>query len=33
MRMYNPPHPGVFLKEEVIEPLDLTITTASRYLV
>ena len=32
MRMYNPPHPGVFLKEEVIEPLKLTITTASRIL-
>ncbi len=32
MRMYNPPHPGVFLKEEVIESLKLTITTASRIL-
>lgn len=32
MRMHNPPHPGVFLKEEVIEPLKLTITTASRIL-
>ena len=32
MRMYNPPHPGVFLKEEVIEPLKLTITTASKIL-
>ena len=32
MRMYKPPHPGVFLKEEVIEPLKLTITTASRIL-
>ena len=32
MRMYNPPHPGVFLKEEVIQPLKLTITTASRIL-
>jgi addiction module HigA family antidote len=30
--MHNPPHPGVFLKEEVIEPLKLTITTASRIL-
>ena len=32
MRMYNPPHPGVFLKEEVIDPLDLTVTTASKML-
>ena len=32
MRMYNPPHPGVFLKEEVIDPLDLTVTTASKIL-
>ena len=32
MRMYNLLHPGVFLKEEVIEPLDLTITTASKIL-
>lgn len=32
MRMYNPPHPGVFLKEEVIESLKLTITTASKIL-
>ncbi|MGH7909506.1 MAG: HigA family addiction module antitoxin [Thermodesulfobacteriota bacterium] len=32
MRMYNPPHPGVFLKEEVIGPLNLTVTTASKIL-
>jgi len=32
MRMYDPPHPGVFLKEEVIDPLDLTVTTASQIL-
>ena len=32
MRMYNPHHLGVFLKEEVIVPLDLTITTASKIL-
>jgi antitoxin HigA-1 len=25
-----PPHPGVFLKEEIIESLKLTITTASK---
>jgi addiction module HigA family antidote len=30
--MYDPPHPGVFLKEEVIEPLGLTITSASQVL-
>ncbi len=32
MRMYNPSHPGVFLKEEVIEPLGLTVTDAARIL-
>ena len=32
MRMYNPPHPGVFLKEEVIEPLGLTVTNAAKVL-
>ena len=32
MRMYNPPHPGVFLKVEVIEPLNLTMTTTSKIL-
>ena len=32
MRMYNPPHPGVFLKEELIESLGLTVTTASKVL-
>ena len=32
MRMYTPPHPGVFLKEEVVEPLNLTVTTASKIL-
>lgn len=32
MRMYNPPHPGVFLKGEVIDPLKLIITTASKIL-
>jgi len=32
MRMYNPPHPGVFLKEELIESLSLTVTTASKVL-
>lgn len=32
MRMYDPPHPGIFLKEEVIGPLGLTVTTASKIL-
>jgi len=32
MRMNNPPHPGVFLKEELIESLSLTVTTASKVL-
>lgn len=32
MRMYNPPHPGVFLKEEVISPLGLTVTSAAEIL-
>ena len=30
--MYNPPHPGVFLKEEVIETHDLTVTDAAKIL-
>ena len=32
MRMYNPPHPGTFLKEEVIESLNLTVTSAAAIL-
>jgi addiction module HigA family antidote len=32
MRMYNPPHPGVFLKDEIIVPYKLTVTTASEIL-
>ncbi|MGH7901153.1 MAG: HigA family addiction module antitoxin [Thermodesulfobacteriota bacterium] len=32
MRMHNPPHPGVFLKEELIGSLGLTVTTASKAL-
>ncbi len=32
MRMYNLPHPGVFLKEEVVDPLNLTVTIASKIL-
>ncbi len=29
MRMLNPPHPGAFVKTEVIEPLGLTIAAAA----
>lgn len=32
MHMYNPPHPGVFPKEEVIESLVLTVTDAAKIL-
>ena len=29
MRMFNPPHPGAFVKTEVIEPLGLTVSAAA----
>lgn len=29
MEMYNPPHPGEMLKEEVLKPLNLTVTKAA----
>jgi addiction module HigA family antidote len=29
MEMYNPPHPGIILKEEVIEPLNISIAQAA----
>ena len=29
MRMLNPPHPGAFVKTEVIDPLDLTVAAAA----
>ena len=32
MRMYNPPHPGVFLRQEVIEAHGLSITAAAKIL-
>lgn len=32
MRMLNPPHPGAFVKTEVIEPQGLTIATAAKVL-
>ncbi|MDE2796638.1 MAG: HigA family addiction module antitoxin [Gemmatimonadota bacterium] len=32
MRMLNPPHPGAFVRTEVIEPNDLTVTAAAKVL-
>ncbi len=32
MRMLNPPHPGDFIRSEVVEPLGLTVTDAARVL-
>ena len=32
IRMKNPSHPGDFIKYEVIEPLELTVTAAARVL-
>ena len=32
MRMLNPPHPGAFIKTEVIEPLGLTVAGAATVL-
>ncbi len=32
MRMKNPPHPGRIVRQECIEPLSLTITTAAKHL-
>lgn len=32
MRMKSPPHPGVFLREEIIEPHKLTVTEAAAAL-
>lgn len=32
MRMLNPPHPGAFVKTEVIEPLGLTVARAASVL-
>jgi plasmid maintenance system antidote protein VapI len=28
-RMRNPPHPGEFIRAEMLEPLDLTVTAAA----
>lgn len=32
MPMLNPPHPGDFIRTEIIEPLGLTVTEAARIL-
>jgi addiction module HigA family antidote len=32
MRMLNPPHPGEFVKTEIIEPLGLTVAAAAAVL-
>ncbi len=32
MRMLNPPHPGEFVKTEIIEPLGLTVVAAAKVL-
>ncbi len=32
MRMLNPPHPGKFVKTEIIEPLGLSVTAAAKVL-
>ena len=32
VRMKNPAHPGGFIKHEIIEPLELTVTAASKAL-
>lgn len=32
MRMVNPPHPGRFIRDEIIAPLHLTVTAAARAL-
>jgi addiction module HigA family antidote len=32
MRMHSPPHPGRFVRDEIIEPLELSVTAAARVL-
>src|SRR5947199_9526149 len=29
MRMLNPPHPGTFVRTEILEPLELSVTSAA----
>ncbi len=31
-RMRNPPHPGAFIRTEILDPLDLTVTEAATVL-
>lgn len=31
-RMKNPPHPGAFIRTEILEPLDLSVTAAAQVL-
>jgi antitoxin HigA-1 len=31
-RMRNPPHPGAFIRTEILEPLELTVTAAAKLL-
>src|SRR5947208_12235229 len=31
-RMRNPPHPGAFIRTEILGPLDLTVTSAAKVL-
>lgn len=32
MPMHSPPHPGEFIKTEIVEPLDLTVSAAAKAL-
>lgn len=32
MRMHSPPHPGEFIKTEIVEPLSLTVSAAAKAL-
>lgn len=32
IRLSNPPHPGIFVREEIIEPLGLSVTAAAPVL-
>ena len=32
MKMLKPPHPGVFLREEIIQPNDLSVTDTAKIL-
>lgn len=32
MRMLNPPHPGHFIRTEIIEPLKLSVTAVAKIL-